>query len=168
MLIVADGEDIRDLVPDDNRIRLIHLEGDPLLIGEKRNFGCERALGEIIFHFDDDDFSAPGRMADQLQRLHESGKSVTGYHSMRFSDGTADWMYEGVRNYAIGTSLCYRREWWESHRFPAIQIEEDSQFGAVAWAHGQLSTEHARDLMWASNHTGNTSPRTLGANWRKL
>ena len=42
LLILADGADVRDLVPDDDRIRLIHLEGHPG-IGDKRNFGCERS-----------------------------------------------------------------------------------------------------------------------------
>jgi glycosyltransferase involved in cell wall biosynthesis len=55
MLILADGEDVKDLVPSDERIRLIHL-AESRSIGEKRNFGCERSSGEIICHWDDDDW----------------------------------------------------------------------------------------------------------------
>ena len=48
LLILADGEDVRDLLPaDDSRVRLIHLER-PLNVGDKRNFGCERAAGHVI------------------------------------------------------------------------------------------------------------------------
>ncbi len=102
-MILADGQDVRHLVPEhDPRVRLIHLDGWPE-IGAKRNFGCEHAEGEIIAHWDDDDYSAPGRLADQVERLRESGKAVTGFHSMRFTDGVHWWKYEGTRNYALGT-----------------------------------------------------------------
>lgn len=165
LLIVADGADVRDLVPADDRVRLIHVAGAPE-IGEKRNFGCEQAAGNIIAHWDDDDFSAPGRLADQMQRLGDSGKAVTGYHSMRFTDGAQWWEYTGVRNYSLGTSLVYRHDWWKRHRFPALQIGEDNHFVSEAWNAGELSTAHAGDLMYATIHAGNTSPRMMGENWK--
>jgi glycosyltransferase involved in cell wall biosynthesis len=168
LLILADGRDVGHLVPaHDPRVRLIHLDGWPE-IGAKRNYGCERAAGEIIAHWDDDDYSAPGRLADQMERLLESRKAVTGFHSMRFTDGTRWWKYEGTRNYALGTSLCYRRAWWSTHRFPSVQIGEDNQFVAAAHAAGQLVTADAGELMYATNHTGNTSPRKLGDNWKPI
>jgi O-antigen biosynthesis protein len=168
LMILADGQDVRHLVPErDPRIRLIHLEGRPA-IGAKRNYGCERAAGEIVAHFDDDDYSANGRIADQVQRLLESGKAVTGYHSMRFTDGVRWWKYEGTPNYALGTSLCYRRDWWNRHRFPAVQVGEDNAMVAAAHAAGELVTADTGDLMYATNHSGNTSPRKLGDNWRPL
>lgn len=168
LLILADGQDVRCLVPEhDPRIRLIHLDGRPE-IGAKRNYGCERAAGEIIAHFDDDDYSAPGRLADQVEHLLETGKAVTGFHSMRFTDGVCWWKYEGTRNYALGTSLCYRRDWWSRNRFPIVQIGEDNQFVAAAHAAGELVTADAGDLMHATNHAGNTSPRKLGDNWRPI
>ena len=167
LLILADGQDVRHLVPDDPRIRLIHLARRPE-IGAKRNYGCERAAGEIITHWDDDDHSAPGRLAEQIERLLDSGKAVAGFHSMRFTDGSRWWKYEGTRNYALGTSLCYRRNWWLVHPFPVVQVGEDNQFVAAAHAAGELVTADAGDLMYATNHPGNTSPRKMGDNWRPL
>ena len=152
---------------DDPRVRLIHLAGWPES-GAKRNYGCECAAGEIIAHWDDDDYSAPGRLADQIERLLESGKAVTGFHSMRFTDGVRWWKYEGTRNYALGTSLCYRRAWWNAHRFPFVQVGEDNQFVAMAHSAGELVTADAGDLMFATNHSGNTSPRKLGDNWKLI
>ena len=168
LLILADGADVLDLVPDDPRIRLIHLEG-PLNIGDKRNFGCERAAGDVIAHFDDDDHSAPERLADQIRRLDESGRNVTGFHSMRFvaADGQW-WKYSGAPGYALGTSLCYRREWWRNHRFPSVQIGEDNAMVAVANAAGELVTAEAGELMHATIHPGNTSPRGQGSSWKKI
>lgn len=167
MLILADGEDVRDLVPPDDRIRLIHLER-PVQIGDKRNFGCERAAGTTIAHWDDDDHSAPARLADQLRRLDESGKSVTGYHSMRFTDGDLWWNYAGTPNYALGTSLCYRRSWWRTRPFRSLQVGEDSQFVSEADAFGELITADAGELMYATIHAGNTSPRKMGSAFLRL
>lgn len=169
LLILSEGEDVRDLVPpDDASIRLIHVEGN-FPIGAKRNFGCERAAGEIVAHFDDDDYSAPGRLADQVARLESSGLPVTGYRSMRFTDGANWWRYQGTPLYALGTSLCYRRDWWQAHPFPAKQIGEDSDFVGAANAVRQLATADADDLMHATIHADNTSPRQMsGANWIQL
>jgi len=172
MLIIADGEDVRDLVPtDDPSIRLIHLDrADP--IGDKRNFGCERADGEIIVHFDDDDWSAPGRVADQVARLATCAKAVTGYRRLRFTDGPSWWLYKGMPESVPGTTQCYRRDWWERHHFPRVQLAEDIQFAQAAHAAGELDRgpgPDAGELMYATIHAQNTSPRQLsGPSWQKL
>lgn len=169
VLILADGEDVRDLVPnDDDSIRLVHIE-EGRTVGEKRNFGVSRACGEIIAHFDDDDWSAPARLADQIERLQRTGKSVTGYSSMFFTDGLRWWRYEGRNNYAIGTSLCYRKSWWQDHPFLAMQVGEDGEFVIEARQCQQLETSPAGEIMIATIHRGNTSPRQLsGAQWISL
>jgi glycosyltransferase involved in cell wall biosynthesis len=167
LLIIADGADVSDLIPSDPTIRLVHI-AEGLEIGGKRNFGCSRAAGEVIAHWDDDDWSDPGRMQDQLDRLRESGKAVTGYSAMRFTDGLQWWQYRGEHNYALGTSLCYRRDWWANHRFLSLQRGEDDAFTRAAWNAGQLSTADAGQLMFATNHPGNTSPRSMGSNFKPL
>lgn len=169
LLILADGEDVRDLVPADDSIRLLHLEGRAE-IGLKRNLGCERARGEIIAVWDDDDYSAPGRLVDQVERLHNSRRAVTGYRRMRFTDGAKWWQYSGVPDFVLGTSLCFRRDYWQAHPFPAKQVGEDYDFVRGAVAAGELAVaEAAGDLMYATIHPGNTSPRALtGAQWSAL
>jgi len=166
MLILADGESVRDLVPADNSIRLLELEG-AAQIGEKRNLGCDRALGEIIIHWDDDDWSAPGRIADQVARLVESKLGVTGYKRLKFTDGPRWWL--GTAKDAMGTSLCYRKEWWKAHPFRYVQVGEDNYFAEHAMQSGQLTTVDAGELMWATIHAKNTSPRSLsGSGWKLL
>src|SRR5262245_51000937 len=59
------------------------------IISEKRNACCRMANGEIIIHWDSDDWSAPDRIADQVERLEQSGKSVTGYSEIIFYDARA-------------------------------------------------------------------------------
>lgn len=137
-------------------------------VGSKRNICCARARGEVIIHWDDDDISSPDRMADQVERLISSGKSVTGYSAMRFA-GSDVWEYRGGPECTLGTSLCYRRDWWRAHPFPTLQVGEDGEFVGSALRMGQLTAVDAGDLMTASIHPGNTSPRQLsGSNWRRL
>jgi glycosyltransferase involved in cell wall biosynthesis len=161
MLIVSDGEDVFDLLPeDDMRIRLIHL-AETRNIGEKRNFGCSRALGEVICHWDDDDYSAPGRLHRQIEMLNESGLAVAGFHSMKFTDGENWWKYKGARNYSLGTALCYRREWWEANPFKPMPIGEDNEMVYAAQRAQQIVSEDAGELMYATIHDANTSPRMI-------
>jgi glycosyltransferase involved in cell wall biosynthesis len=168
LLILADGADVRDLLPANDSIRLIHL-AEARQIGSKRNFGCARAAGELICHWDDDDYSAPERLAEQVGILVEQPQySVTGYHSMRFTDGPNWFLYSGMSNYALGTSLCYRRSWWERNPFAAVQVGEDNQFVAAAWTAKVLHTVEAGERMYATIHDENTSPRTMGSSWTKI
>jgi glycosyltransferase involved in cell wall biosynthesis len=166
MLVLADGEDVRDLVPE--HVRLIHLAEQPFSIGEKRNFGVSQSKGQVICHWDDDDWSAPERLQRQIDALLSSGLQVAGFHSMKFTDGTKWWNYQGVGNYSLGTSLCYWRSWWEKHPFAAVNIGEDNQFVNTAAAAKQLYCEDAGDLMYATIHSSNTSPRNIGSNWKEL
>jgi hypothetical protein len=157
---------VRDLVPDHPRIRLIHLEGKPV-IGNKRNYGCQRAAGEIIAHWDDDDWSGPERLRTQAATLAETGSSVTGFRTMRFTDGEVWWNYTGAPDFVVGTSLMYRRAWWARCPFNSLQVGEDNAFVKAAADAGQLAAREAGGLMYATIHPGNTSPRTMGAAWTR-
>ncbi len=59
LVIVDDGTDpIADLVPDDPMIRYVRLD-QRLKTGAKRNAACRAARGDVIVHWDDDDWSSP-------------------------------------------------------------------------------------------------------------
>ena len=68
----------------DDRIKYHHTTRKPL--GQLRNEANALATGEIICHFDEDDWSAPNRVAVQVERLLWSGKAVTGFHAMFYYD----------------------------------------------------------------------------------
>lgn len=178
LLILDDGDSICDIVPLDSRIRN-WFHSPRQTIGAKRNDLCTRARGEIILHWDDDDYSAPGRIADQVERLLSTGADVTGYNEMEFrEDRTGErWYYTGPAHYALGTSLCYRRSWWERNKFLDMGYDaagrpvvgEDNSFVYRANAFGKLVAVPAGGMMWARIHPGNTSPRaTHSPMWRRL
>src|SRR5258708_4948225 len=69
LVIVDDGTDsVADLVPKNAQIRYFRQETKQAL-GSKRNFACEQARGDIIAHWDDDDWSAPWRLRYQVEQL---------------------------------------------------------------------------------------------------
>jgi len=127
-------------------------------VGAKRNIACSRARGEVICHWDDDDYSAPERIEDQLTRLIDNNLQITGYHSMRFHDIATGkwWQYTGDRYYALGTSLLYTKAFWDEHRFPDLMIGEDS---AVTTRAGRIVAVDAGVFMFARTHPGNTAKR---------
>src|SRR5690349_11912252 len=69
LIVVDDGEDaVGDLVPSDDQVRYVRLE-QRLSLGAKRNLACGLARGELIAHWDDDDWSAPHRLSAQVEQL---------------------------------------------------------------------------------------------------
>lgn len=172
LVVVDDGEDrIHDLLPNGARIVYLPLSDAPRTIAAKRNMACSHARGEIIMHWDDDDWSAPGRMSEQVARLIKTEASVVGYHSMPFVDEEQRraWKYSGARHYAIGTSLCYLHSYWCEHPFPAgVRVGEDN------WMVGQassLSSVDGSEYMFARIHSGNTSDKrcdVTGEEWQEM
>lgn len=142
----------------------------------KRNRCCATANGEIITHFDSDDWSAPDRITDQVNRL--GAYPMTGYDSILFYDvaKTVAYKYRGIRNnYAVGTSLMYLRSWWEKHPFPLINDDESQKLGRdvpllygednalvrIAQLSRQLITADAGKRMVARVHAGNTCEKDI-------
>lgn len=132
-------------------------------IGPKRNLACELASGDIIVHFDSDDWSAPSRIRDQVERLLISGKSVSGYHSMLFwdGDGKEAFKYKGSEDYSLGTGLCYRKTFWQKHSFvpEGPKSWEDNVFVQAARNENEIVAVDAGQLMVARIHAGNTCPK---------
>src|SRR5262249_11261252 len=72
-LILDDSATIDEIFVDlpDQNIHYQHYDGPHLTIGEKRNRLVEKARGEIIVHFDDDDFYAPDYVSAMVGALLE-------------------------------------------------------------------------------------------------
>lgn len=172
LIIVADGEKVDDLVPvkEDPRITLIHLtEAErPVMLAGKFNLACNFAKSEILCKWDDDDYYGPRRIEDQVKMLQESGKAVVGYHTALFHDGSSWFKYQGHAGFALGTSVCFTREWWQKHPFEPSksvphgvpqQAGSDGVFSAEAAAAHQLFSVDAGEMIVASIHSQHTSPR---------
>lgn len=183
LVIVADGEAVKDLVPEDSRIRLL-LCPSGTTVGAKRNLGCASARGELIAHWDDDDWSAADRLDHQVGLLLDSEKAVMGYHSILYREtrslriwaegvarrpASSRWAWRSAQGRAAGTSLCYRRAWWAAHRFLDVNCGEDDAFFAEARDAGVVFTVDGGERICATNHVGNVSGRLVGGiEWEEL
>jgi len=167
LVVIDDGTEkvgglVKQLVPDAVYIHLAEKQ----VIGVKRNLACEAARGEVICHFDDDDWSAAGRVRDQVMRLLESGKQMTGYHSITYWNGMKAYRYVSpVPQYALGTTMCYQKSFWHAHRFPAKNYAEDNALVYNARDERQLIAAEAGQMMIVRSHELCTSsPEKLRQN----
>ncbi len=132
LVILDDGADpVGDLVPEHPRLRYVR-EERRLTLGEKRNRACEIARGEILLHWDDDDWHAPDRLSRQVAALEAADADICGCDRLFFlaEDGMSAWeyVYGGSKPWVAGGTLCYRRSAWQRMRFPAIRSGEDTRW----------------------------------------
>jgi glycosyltransferase involved in cell wall biosynthesis len=155
------------------------------LRNEANNAACELDVPykpDIIVHFDSDDWSHPNRINEQVALLQASGADCVGYNEMLFwricprcrgfDDYCADvapcetchmkggeaWLYSLPRsNYALGTSLAYKRSLWERKPFEDTSSGEDLRFitGVNIVSVSSLHQD-GEPRMVASIHGGNT------------
>lgn len=162
---------------DDN----IHYTHSPerLSIGEKRNRLIDAARGEIIVHFDDDDYYAPDYIATMLSRMTRDGSDFVrlsgffvlhlefmqvGYYRIFHKQGPAFAFKSGsievIRldelnipwihlNY--GWTYMYRRAVWESEPFKDINTFEDREF--ILAAREKFQIRHFEDVDGMSCHS---------------
>lgn len=134
--------------------------GGPQSIGRKRNIGAKVAAGEIICHWDDDDLSAPGRLAEQVTRLITNDVDVVGYSAALFADFESRevWRYDAQSHqYAIGSSLMYWRSYWQSRQFADTSICEDNDFvfGDITRPRARVHAVSGDGYLLARIHPGN-------------
>lgn len=166
LIILDDGEDrVADLVPADERIRYRHL-GSRRSVGEKRNLACELSGGELIAHWDDDDWIGPHRLSSQVDQLLAAGAHACGVRDLlhyRLGAGQA-WRYQpdpgGDPPWLAGGTLLYRRSVWAAHRFPDINVGEDRVFVSRVEP-GNLCAVPDSSWYVAVLHAGNTAPKNL-------
>lgn len=164
LVVVGETDDgVSDLLPVSPQIKFIKASGR---IGHKRNVACTFAAGKLIAHWDDDDWSAPERLAVQTETLALAPDAVlTGFRSLLFYDERdgAVWKYRGRIGYAPGTTFCYQREFWTGHNFRDVQVQEDNYF--LDCARSQLAIRERSDLMVALIHNGSTAPKLGSIQW---
>lgn len=169
LVILDNGTDnTESLIPQHPRIRYIRQPGPRLTTGAIRNVICSLAQGDVLIHWDDDDYSAPERIAVQLEQMKTSGKPFVGFHSISYwhTATRLAYQYRGTRPYACGTSQCYRKDYWQNNPFPTVQVGEDSGFSSKAKSMGLLESFDGTQIIVARAHDNNTwADRRKNLSW---
>jgi glycosyltransferase involved in cell wall biosynthesis len=171
LIIVDDGRDpIGDLVLAHPAVR--YVASSPFRnLGAKRNAACKLARGDIILHWDDDDWYAPHRIRAQVEQLGTSGAGLCGIDTVLFFDPRvpAAWEYtypSGGPPWVHGATMCYRRDYWRAHPFQDVDIGEDNLFAGAA-APGELCVMSDHGFFVGLVHAGNTSVKQVkDPRWR--
>jgi len=139
LVILCDGEDdMSDLIPrDDERICYFYMGRQRHTHGAKLNVGCERATGDLIAHWDDDDWSHPDRLSFQVGALLAEEAEICGISQLLFFEiGTAlVWLcrtpallHPSLYYCPFGASYLYRRGYWSSSPFSDLPRDSDIVF----------------------------------------
>lgn len=170
-LIVVDdsAEPAVSLVRDGETVTYVHLPSRwPL--GAKRNHAIALSRGQVIMHWDDDDWMARSRIRYQVECLLASDCQMAGLNRILFYDtrGRRLWLYEYAssrRQWLAGGSLCYWKSAWDQKKFREITAGEDTQF---VWSAPQLTMTSVPEFSFyvALIHSGNTCAKSLsGSCW---
>jgi glycosyltransferase involved in cell wall biosynthesis len=167
LLIVEDGgHELESLIPQNERIRYVHIEGRRNT-GAKRNLTNALAYGDILCHFDSDDFSCPERIEQQVKFLTENLKHmVVGYSDCFYfreqDKGTFKYQYKIRQPYATGTSLCYYKDYWAENRFNEKETGEDSDFVIKAQIQGVIASTESKGMVVAFAHADSVTKNKMG------
>jgi glycosyltransferase involved in cell wall biosynthesis len=169
MVVVDDGADcVADLIPADPRIRYVRLP-ERRTIGAKRNVACEQARGELVVHWDDDDWSAPRRLRYQVEMFESQDVDVSGLRAVFFCNPATGqaWRYEypaGRRPWVHDPTFCYRRRFWEGAPFPDTSFGVDTSY---LWQGPPKRVGALPDSSFyvALVHPGNTSRKNVHDAW---
>jgi glycosyltransferase involved in cell wall biosynthesis len=183
LVIVADGDDITDLLPSDHGWKKVKYGprdrwGDPIIVndgsilhvrfegtlGAKLNHAAQLASGAICINWDDDDWNAPDRISTQVAHMQLTGKPVVGFSSLIYYAEGADygWEYTGDAWYASGSSHCYTRDYVLAHPRPDMTVGEDNVWGAEAKKLNAISNISGLTCLVACDHANNCSARMFG------
>jgi glycosyltransferase involved in cell wall biosynthesis len=137
LIIVDDGSDpVEDLIPPAANIRYLRLPRRAS-IGAKRNLACQHAQGEIIAHWDDDDWYASDRLRYQAAPIIQGQADLTGLENA-FVLQLPQAEFWGIDPHlhqrlfvgnVHGGTLVYRKELWSKGlRYPEVNLAEDASF----------------------------------------
>ena len=138
LVVLEDGTpSLAGRLPDDPRIRYVATGAAPRSIGAMRNEACRLAHGDIVAHWDDDDWYGPERLTRQVAAIRAGEADITALRGSLMLDLEA-WRFWRcppdldrrlfARDVHRGT-LVYRRGVWEDKaHFPDRSLAEDAIF----------------------------------------
>lgn len=137
-------------------------------IGARRNRACAYASGDLIAHWDDDDWHAPRRLSIQVAALEAKGARLCGADRIVFfqQDENRAWLFRSVRNpWLAGGTLVYEKSLWKEHPFKEVSDGEDVAFVDEAYRSGTIAILEDPSFYIAMLHGKNTTVRYVNSQW---
>jgi glycosyltransferase involved in cell wall biosynthesis len=173
LVIVDDGKDsVESLIPQHPTINYVRLMNPIATVGEKRNYACSISKGEIIAHWDDDDWYAANWLRLGMDALLRTGSDLCGLSNVIFYSPLTkkSWTYvypPNERPWVCGATMMYKKDLWKNNPFKPLRIGEDNSF---VWnARGKVFAHSLINNFVAFIHPGNTSKKlTNSRRWVPL
>jgi glycosyltransferase involved in cell wall biosynthesis len=163
IIVYEDDADLPEGL-DDRNIRTVRTTQG--IVGVKREEAARAARGEIIAHWDDDDWYAPQRLSRQALPILQGVADITGLNDLLFMSIAARefWAVTAelfrrlfVGNISGGTLMFRRDVWRRSGPYPARSLREDADFMVKSMQDGaRLCPVPGRDLCVYVRHGRNT------------
>jgi glycosyltransferase involved in cell wall biosynthesis len=145
LVVIDDGsEPVADLVEGAPGVRYFRLPGR-VTIGEKRNLACALAAGDLIAHWDDDDWYSPRRLRYQADPILTGAADITGLTTggvLVLPAGEfwaiRPWLHQRMFVGDVhGGTLVFRKALIDERvRYPAVSLAEDAAFLRAATGRG--------------------------------
>jgi hypothetical protein len=170
LFIYEEESDSFEVVQEASRAASIQYKWSPHRyhnIGQKRNAMCEVVTGDLIAHWDDDDWHSPSRLSTQVAALIAKGARLCGMNSLVFYDGVQARQYSVRRDppWLAGGTLIYERSLWQEQPFIEVLPQnegEDTAFVDAAFRRGvKIATIEDPSLYVAMLHDRNTAKRNV-------
>ena len=146
LIVVDDGTDaIGDLAENLPGVRYLRLPARKS-IGAKRNLACQQAQGQIIAHWDDDDWYSSDRLRYQVMPILDGKADLTGLENAFVLELPAGefWTTNPQLHKRLfvgnvhGGTIVYRKELLsQGVRFPEVNLAEDAWLLRYAMSRGK-------------------------------
>jgi glycosyltransferase involved in cell wall biosynthesis len=124
LVILDDGDSIKDLVPSDSRIQYFH-ELPKRNHGDKMNHLAELATGEILIVWDDDDRYSADRLARFVKPFENPEIQIVGTSTLYYQDGERAWQYTSPKSIGWLASIAFRKTAIQRYPFESRTLGAD-------------------------------------------
>jgi glycosyltransferase involved in cell wall biosynthesis len=174
LLVIDDGEDcVQDLIPENPRIHYRFMRRSPYVvnsIADKINMLKSITVGKYIIKFDDDDWSAPGRIEHSLRRLKESGRAVLCYTGIFAWDTTRSKAYVSKQTGPFGAGMIWCHDFMRKQHLPTDfegfrAPNDDQSIYKLACRDGQWAVADAEKNLVTRAHSSHAGHSGLPSTW---
>jgi len=150
---------LKDKLPN---LRVFNFEGKNSN-GIKRQWLIDRSDGDILIHFDDDDYYFPTRISDAVFGLQRSPRLIAGHSTLYIWHMHSQKMTQSGPwgpNHACCGSFAYKKEYIRSHKFSDVNQGPEPGF-TNKFTEPMVQLNHLKSMI-CIDHGKNTVKKRMG------